>query len=79
MKLTLDDVRDLVALQLGRRTVGADDRLVEDLGAESMDVMNVVAAAEDRYGVTLDESQVPELRTAADLYERMRALLAEGP
>jgi acyl carrier protein len=78
MTVSLDDVRDLVALQLGRRAVAADDRLVEDLGAESMDVMNVVAAAEDRYGVTIDEDEVPELRTAADLYERVRSRLAGG-
>lgn len=78
MRPTLDEVRDLVALQLGRRSVAADDRLVEDLGAESMDVMNVVAAAEDRWGVTIDETEVPELRTAVDLHERIRSLLSGG-
>lgn len=78
MRITLDDVRDLVALQLGRRTVEAGDRLVEDLGAESLDVMNVVAAAEDRYGVSLDESEIPDLRTVADLYQRVRSLAEEG-
>lgn len=77
MSVTLDDVRALVALQLGRRTVEAGDRLVEDLQAESLDVMNVVAAAEDRYGVSLDESEIPDLRTVADLYQRVRSL-AEG-
>lgn len=76
MTPTLDDVRSLVALQLGRRSVAAEDRLVEDLGAESMDVMNVIAAAEDRYGVEIDEGDVPELRTASDLYERVRVLAA---
>lgn len=78
MKVTLDGVRELVALQLGRRSVAAGDRLVEDLGAESMDVLNVVASAEDRYGVAIDEGEVPELRTVADLYERVLALANES-
>jgi acyl carrier protein len=69
---TLEDVRRLVALQLGRRAVAAEDRLVEDLGAESVDLVNVVATAEERYGVTIDEAELPELRTVADLYERVR-------
>lgn len=78
MRATLEDVCALVALQLGRRSVAPGDRLVEDLGAESMDVMNVIAAAEDRYGVALEESEVPEIRTAADLYERVRSLSNTG-
>lgn len=69
---TLDEIRRLVALQLGRREVAADDRLVEDLGAESVDLVNVVATTEERYGVTLDEAELPDLRTVADLYERVR-------
>lgn len=69
---TLDDVCRLVALQLGRREVSPEDRLVEDLGAESVDLVNVVATAEERYGVTLDEAELPDVRTARDLYERVR-------
>lgn len=79
MTVTLDEVRDLVALQLGRRTVGSGDRLVEDLGAESLDVVNAVAAAEDRYDVTIEEEALADLRTVADLYEAVRVRLASTP
>ena len=68
----LDDIRSLVRVQLGVARVGADDHLASDLGAESADVVNLVAAVEDRYGLTIDEEELADLRTVRDLYERVR-------
>lgn len=36
----------LLAAQLGVSRVGESDRIVEDLWAESMDIVNIVAAVE---------------------------------
>lgn len=72
MTVELADVCDLVAVQLGRRRVEPADRLLEDLGARSMDVVNVVAALEDRYDVRIGEGELPDLRTVADLHRCVR-------
>lgn len=74
--MTLEDVKALVAMQLGVAAVDAGDHLVEDLGAESADVVNVVAAVEDRWGVEIGEDELAEIRTVGDLYERARRRLA---
>jgi len=75
---SLDEVRRLVAVQLGRRTVAPGDRLVEDLGAESMDLVNLVAAAEERYGIEVAEEEIADLRTVADLHRLVTARLGRG-
>jgi len=75
MTVTIDDVREMVGLQLGRREVGADDELVADLGAESADVVNLIANLEERYGVEIGEEELPDLRTARDLYRRIADLV----
>lgn len=77
MTVTIDEMCRLVALQLGLPEVAADDMILEDLGAESVDVMNIVAAVEDRYRITIDEGEIPDLRTAADLLARVRRGEAE--
>lgn len=74
MATTIDEIRDLVALQLGRRTVAASDRLVEDLGARSLDLVNVVAAIEDRYEIEVPEEDLAEIHTVADLHARVSTL-----
>ncbi len=63
---------DLVAVQLGRRRVALDDRLVEDLGVESVDRVNLVAAAEDRWSIEIEEEEIAALRTVGDLLDLVR-------
>ncbi len=70
--VTIEDIRSLVGLQLGHPQVGDDDRLVSDLGAESADVVNVIAAVEDRYGIEIAEDELPDIETVRNLYERVR-------
>jgi acyl carrier protein len=69
MLINLEDVGRTVSLVLGRRNVKADDRLIEDLGAESMDILGVMVALEEKYGVAIDETAVAAVSTVRDLYE----------
>lgn len=67
--VTLDEIKKLVGLQLGRRNVNDSDRLVEDLGAESSDVANIIAAAEEKYHISIKESEIACIFTPIDLSE----------
>lgn len=66
--MTIHDIQQLVGLQLGRTTVRPEDRLYEDLGAESMDLVNLAVAIEDRFEVFIPEEDLADLRTVYDLY-----------
>jgi len=66
--LSMDEIKKLVGLQLGKRHVNDKDRFAEDLGAESADVANIVATAEEKYEVTIKESEIARLFTSEDLF-----------
>ena len=68
MQVELDDICKMVGLVLGRRRVAPSDRLAEDLGAESADVLNIVVTAEEKYDISIDDADVPSIRTASDLH-----------
>lgn len=68
----MDEIKKLVGLQLGAREVEAESLLVEDLGAESADVANLVAVLEERYQIAVKETEIVKLRTPADLYELVK-------
>ena len=57
----------IVELQLGRKKVRLEDRFFEDLGAESVDMVNLVATIESRTGIFIHEEDIPDLKTIADL------------
>jgi acyl carrier protein len=73
-----NEVRDLVARQLGQHAVGLDDRLVEDLGAESIDLVTIVAVLEEAYGVSVEEERLPLIHTVRDLAEEVARQLDGG-
>ncbi len=66
--LSMDEIKKLVGMQLGKRNVNEKDRFVEDLGAESADVANIVATVEEKYGITIKETEIARLFTAEDLF-----------
>jgi acyl carrier protein len=69
MNVTMEQVLRLVRLQLGAKAVSSSDRLAEDLGAESADVANIVAAAEERFGAQIGEAEIARIITVADLFD----------
>ena len=70
--ISIEDIKELVALQLGVRAVAEQDRLMEDLGAESADVANIVAAVEEKYHIVVKESEIARIFTPTDLFELVR-------
>ena len=71
---TLDEIRHVVALELGVKQVGGNDHLVEDLGVESIDLVAILSAIEDRWGVTARDADLSQVATVADLHRLMDRL-----
>lgn len=52
-----------VAPDIDPATVGDDDHIQEDLELDSMDVLNLVTALHERFGVDIPESDYPKIAT----------------
>ena len=44
-----------------------DSALVDDLGLSSLEVINIVAAFEDEFGIEVPDRVIPTLRTVGDI------------
>jgi acyl carrier protein len=73
MLIELDDVRQTVALVLGSRNVKDDSRLGQDLGAESLDLLHVMLALEEKHRIKIDETAMAEVVTVRDLHRLANA------
>lgn len=74
-KDVLTEVARIIGLQLGIRGVRPQDRLLEDLGAESVDILNILLALEDRYGLVLNEGDLGYVRSVRELAGLVQDLL----
>jgi acyl carrier protein len=63
-----DLVRDHLAeeLEIDAGKIGEETRFKEDLGADSLDLYELVMELEDRYGVSVSEEQAARIATVGD-------------
>jgi len=64
-------VKEIIAEQLGinEEDISRDSSTVDDLGADNLDVMELVMALEEEFEVEIDDSEVGNLDTVADFVE----------
>jgi acyl carrier protein len=62
-------VRNILAEQLGvdLAEVRPDARILDDLGADSLDVVEMVMSIEEAFDIEVPDQDVEELRTVADV------------
>ena len=62
------EVRDILAFHLGadESRLTDDTRLHEDLGADSLDVVEIVMSCEERFGVEIPNRKATSLATVGD-------------
>ncbi len=68
----IETMKDVLASELGVDTdkVTADARFKEDLDADSLDLVEVVLALEEKFGIEISDDQIAGVKTvgeAADL------------
>jgi acyl carrier protein len=78
MTVTLADLKTLVGLQLGQSTIDETAHFLEELGAESADILNILLSVEDKYGIHIEDSEMSEVRSALDLYNLVKRLKGEA-
>lgn len=61
----------LIAEKLNKKVeqVKFESKLVEDLGADSLDVVELVMACEDEFNISLPDEDVEKMQTVKDVVE----------
>ncbi|MGI6556610.1 acyl carrier protein [Pseudoramibacter porci] len=71
----LDQVKNIIAEQLGvsEDEISEDSNLVEDLDADSLDIVELVMAFEDEFGVKVPDDQLENIKTVGDIIKILDA------
>ena len=64
-----EDVRDVVVDQLSvsADAVKLESKIIEDLGADSLDVVELVMALEEKFGIEIPDSEAEKLLSIQDV------------
>lgn len=65
----LEKIMDLLAKQLriDVNTLSPDTNIIEDLGADSLDVVEMLMAIEENFGITVSDEEAITLKTLSDV------------
>lgn len=58
-------------LEVSPRTIKDDTSIQEDLGADSLDVINIVMAIENKFNIEIDEDTLTEFDTVGEIVKRL--------
>lgn len=69
--MIFEKVADLVAEQLGidKKNVKLESNIIEDLGADSLDVIEMLMTLEDEYGITIPDEKINQIKTVGQIVE----------
>ena len=66
---TVDKVKELIAQQLNKSVdeITEDKDIVKDLGADSLDVVEMLMSLEEEFNVTVPEEDAVNIKTVGDI------------
>lgn len=71
-----EKIIELIAEKLCKKKeqITLESRLVEDLGADSLDVVELIMAFEDEFGVSLPDEDIEKMKSVADVINYIKKL-----
>ncbi len=67
----LQNVIDMISnqLKIDPSTITRESRLIEDLKADSANIMVMIMDLEDQFGITVEDDQIMRMKTVGDVVD----------
>ena len=56
-------------LRIDESAIVPESKIIDDLGADSLDVLQLLMTIEEEYGITIPDEALAELKTVSDISE----------
>lgn len=72
-----EQVIDILADQLGieKQKIKADSKIAEDLGADSLDTVEINQVLEERFKLTIPDAELTKIKTVQDVIDYLESKL----
>lgn len=77
--MVFDKVRDIIVEQLdaAAEDVTAEASIIDDLGADSLDVVDLISSVEDAFDVEIPDEKVENIKTVGDIVAYIESAVSE--
>ena len=77
--MVFDKVRDIIVDQfdVDSEEVTAESSIIDDLGADSLDVVDLISSVEDEFDVEIPDDKVEGIKTVGDIVAYIESVTSE--
>ena len=74
--MELEKIRDIISevMNIDAYSITEDTTFVDDLGADSLDIFQIIMGIEEEYDIELDNESVEQIQTVGDAVEAIRTI-----
>lgn len=74
--MELEKIKAIIAevLNIDADSITADTTFVDDLGADSLDIFQIIMGIEEEYDIELENESVEQIQTVGDAVEAIRSI-----
>ena len=74
--MELEKIKAIIAevLNIDADSITADTTFVDDLGADSLDIFQIIMGIEEEYDIELENESVEQIQTVGEAVEAIRAI-----
>ena len=74
--MELEKIKAIIAevLNIDADSITADTTFVDDLGADSLDIFQIIMGIEEEYDIELENEAVEQIQTVGDAIEALHAI-----
>ena len=69
IKMVFDKVKEILCLQLkaDEDSISLDSSIIDDLGADSLDVVDIIMSLQDEFDIEIPDEEVENIKTVGDI------------
>lgn len=69
--MTIDKVKEIIANQLSVKVADLKDdtNIAEELGADSLDLVEILMSLEDEFGISIPDEAIPQIKSIKDIVD----------
>ena len=75
-RMLFEKVRDALADQfdIDKNTISMETDIIDDLGADSLDVVELIMSLEDEFGISISDDEAQNLTTVKNIVEYLEKI-----
>lgn len=75
--MELEKIQNIISevLNIEKDVISEETRFIEDLGADSLDIFQIVMGIEEEFNIEIDDEDIEKIKTVGDVIKEIKKMV----